>query len=146
MPARNNIRYKCHVVCTLSNRDSVIVPTEGRNGSNSPPVVHTGPRSAQKSMGNPARRREKRPRTQRTANLQWLNTHVCKGSTGNRTGSDRLWCYQNNGVVEGTGRSGTHECAKSRVYSVFSGHNKEDMVHLLQIEKENRAKERSQST
>ena len=51
-------------------RCTVIGPAQGRNGSASSAVVHSGPHGVQKCKGTPAKRKEKQPHTKRTSNLQ----------------------------------------------------------------------------
>ena len=53
-------------------------------------------------------------------------------------------CGATRSVVSWEG-TGTHECAKITVQLVFLGPHREDMVHFLQLEQDNRVKERSHS-
>ena len=105
--------------------------TEVRHLQWSTPGFH----SAQKSKGNPARKKEKRQPTQRTANLQWRCIQERACVQGQHWKRERLCCaYQINGVGS-TGRSGTHECATSRFYSFSPGLHKED-IERQQSERE----------
>ena len=47
-----------------------------------------------------------------------------------RDSADWLWCYQMHGLLERTGRAGTHERTVVRITLLFPGSYEEDLVHL----------------
>ena len=105
MLARSNLRYECHVAAALSNRCSAIVLTEDRNGSASSVVVHWASQCPEKQVTPGEKKGEPTAHTAYSELVMTVRTET--------------WCYQNNGVVGGTGRSGTYECATSRFHSVL---------------------------
>ena len=111
-----NNKYNSRAATILNNRCSAMGLTEGRNGSASSAVVHTGASQCQEKQGKPSEKR--REATAHTAYSEYaMPVHtetIIFAKLEKGKGSDRLWCHQIHGFLGGAGRSGTHGCTTSR--------------------------------